>query len=69
MSKKGQINAGRRREGGEGHTVNRGEPCVQDIQPAMLSFHTLNLHVWQSRTLFPGHTPQESVEKSLGLSE
>lgn len=70
MSKKGQVNAGQRREGGVGHTANRGEPCVQDLQPAMLSFHTLNLHIWQSRTLFfPGHSPQESLEKSLGLSQ
>lgn len=69
MSKKGQVNAGRQRERGVGHTANRGEPCVQDLQPAMLSFHTLNLHVWHSRTLFPGHSTQESVEKSLGPSE
>lgn len=69
MSKKGQVNAGRQREGGVGHAANWGQPCVQDLQPAMLSFHKLNLRVWQSRTLFPGHSPQESVEKSLGLSE
>jgi len=64
MSKKGQVSAG-----GVGRTVNRGEPRIQDIQPAILSFHTLNCSVWQSRTLFPGHRPQESIEKSLGLSE
>lgn len=69
MSKKSQVNAGCLKVGGVGHTVNQGEPHVQDLQPAMLSFHTLNLCVRQSRTLFPGHSPQESVEKSLGLSE
>lgn len=52
MNKTSQVNAGCLKVGGVGHTARRGEPYVQDLQPAVLSFHTLNLCVSQGRTLF-----------------